>query len=376
MRLTEEDLAARTLGRQFPAVPGQGAAAVLELFRRLGPIQSQVPRAPFLTAASRLPGTGYATVKGLFEEHLLLKTSTLRGTVHTSGREHYPWLDAVARRTRAGVLRNQLQLPQEGVEALVAELERFAADEWRSRTELVSHGRAWLAEHASAESAAAVSSTLSESLLWGHSGLLRRPKDDRWEKRTDVYHRTARALVSDLPTAPFDDALRGLVRVHLAAAGPVTRHDLAYFLGAALGAVDTAVRELGDEVVPLRGPGEDTYLDLAEPPPGEGVDPGVRLLPEFDALLVGYHVRHRTRFLTEEQLRQVWARVNGQFAPTVLHHGRLVGLWRTVTRGARVDLEITPFPGCAPPGEDELAGPVAAVATALDLTVADVRVAP
>src|SRR3954454_20407371 len=106
MRLTHEDLAERTLARQFPEVGGRGGPAVLELFRRLGPIQSQVPRSPFLTVASRLPGTEYATVRSLFADPLLLKTSTLRGTVHTSGREHYPWLDAVARRARAGPLRS------------------------------------------------------------------------------------------------------------------------------------------------------------------------------------------------------------------------------------------------------------------------------
>ena len=55
-RLTEEDLRLSTLGRQFPAIGGCDPDAVLELFRRLGPIQSQVPRAPFLTVSSRLPG--------------------------------------------------------------------------------------------------------------------------------------------------------------------------------------------------------------------------------------------------------------------------------------------------------------------------------
>jgi len=54
-RLTEEDLRLSTLARQFPAIDGRDPDAVLELFRRLGPIQSQVPRAPFLTASSRLP---------------------------------------------------------------------------------------------------------------------------------------------------------------------------------------------------------------------------------------------------------------------------------------------------------------------------------
>ena len=127
MRLTREDLAARTLARQFPRVAGHDGSAVLELFRRLGPVQSQVPRSPFLTVASRLPGVDYATVCALFESQQLLKTSSLRGTVHTSGREHYPWLDAVARRGRAGAMRNQLKLHQVTPEDLTAELEDYAA---------------------------------------------------------------------------------------------------------------------------------------------------------------------------------------------------------------------------------------------------------
>ena len=83
-RLGPEELAGRTLRRQFPDLPGRGPDDVLALFDRLGPIQSQVPRAPFLAASSRLPGVAYDTVNGLFADHRLVKTSSLRGTVHTS----------------------------------------------------------------------------------------------------------------------------------------------------------------------------------------------------------------------------------------------------------------------------------------------------
>jgi hypothetical protein len=100
-RLTNDQLRLRTLRRQFPAIRGRGPAAVVELFQRLGPIQSQVPRAPFLTISSRLPGVSYDTVCALFEAHQLLKTSNIRGTVHTSVPEQFAWLDAVARRSRA-----------------------------------------------------------------------------------------------------------------------------------------------------------------------------------------------------------------------------------------------------------------------------------
>jgi hypothetical protein len=374
MSLTSDDLAERTLARQFPAVAGQDAQGVLELFRRLGPVQSQVPRSPFLTVASRLPGVGHATMCGLFEAQQLLKTSSLRGTVHTSGREHYPWLDAVARRGRAGALRSQLRLQRVTPEALTSELETYAADDWRTRTDLVAHGRRWLEAHESAAAAAAVTGTFAESLLWGHSGLLRRPRDEHWERRTDLYHRQARALVPELPSCSFEESLAGLVRVHLRSLGPSTRRDLAYFFGTGLGAVDAAVTRLGEEVVRQRGPGDEDFLDLAEPPDGGAHDPGPRLLPEFDALLVGYHGSHRTRFLTEAQLGQAWARVNGQFAPLVLHHGRVVGTWKTLPHGSRVDLDVGVFAGCTPPGEDDLAAPVAALSSVLDLAVEDIRV--
>jgi hypothetical protein len=373
MRLTGDDLAARTLARQFPVVPGQDGAAVLELFRRLGPVQSQVPRSPFLTVASRLPGVDHATVCGLFESQQLLKTSSLRGTVHTSGREHYPWLDAVARRGRAGALRNQLKLQQVTPEELTAELEDHADAEWRTRTDLVAHGRRWLATHESEESAAAVTGTFAENLLWGHSGLLRRPKDGRWEKRTDVYHRRARALVPQLPSCSFPEALAALVRTYLRSLGPATRRDLAYFLGAGLGPVDAALSDLGEEVVRLRGPDDEDYVELAEPP-ADAAEPGVRLLPEFDALLVGFHGSHRTRFLEADQLDAVWAKVNGQFAPSVLHQGRLVATWRTVLRGSAATLEVTMLQRSAPLPEDQLSAPVAALSRVLDLAVEDVRV--
>src|SRR3712207_6082327 len=42
VQLSADDLAQRTLARQFPTVTGRDGAAVLELFRLLGPVQSQV----------------------------------------------------------------------------------------------------------------------------------------------------------------------------------------------------------------------------------------------------------------------------------------------------------------------------------------------
>jgi hypothetical protein len=371
--LSHDELQRRTLRRQFPSIPHRGPEAVVELFGRLGPIQSQVPRAPFLTISSRLPGVTYETVCQLFESRQLVKTSNIRGTVHTSVPEHFAWLDAVARRTRGAQLRNVLKLRQVTPEQLAAEIEAFAGMDWRPRSEIVAHARAWLAERETGD-AANGPDLLSDSLLWGHSGLLRRPRDTRWEKRTDVFHQRARSLLPDLPEWDFDEALTKLVRVHLGSYGPALREDLAFFFGAGLGAVDDALRRLGDEVIHLPGPDNEDYLDLADPPSGGTSDPGLRLLPEFDGLLVGYHGRHRTRFLTEQQLPKVWAKVNGLFSPVVLYDGHLVASWKTISTSRRTDIEVTmldPHPVLA---DDLFGDAIAATEQVLDLKITDLRI--
>ena len=373
--MTDEDLRLRTLRRQFPPIRGRGPAAVVDLIGRLGPIQSQVPRAPFLTISSRLPGVSYGTVCAMFESHQLLKTSNIRGTVHTSVPEQFAWLDAVARRSRAAQLRSVLKLHQVTPEQLATEIEAFASEDWTPRSEIVAHARAWLAGRET-DDADQVPDVLSDSLLWGHSGLLRRPRDTRWDKRTDMFHQRARSLLPDLPEWDFAEALTRLVPVHLGSYGPVLREDLAFFFGTGLGAVDDALRRLGDEIIQLRGRNDEAYLDLATAPDNGQSDPGLRLLPEFDGLLVGYHGRNRTRFLTEQQLPKVWAKVNGLFSPVVLHGGFLVASWKTITKGRRTDIEVTmldPHPVLA---DDLFADAIKATEQVLDLTVTDLRVRP
>ena len=372
-RIGADELRRTTLARQFPAIEGRGPKAVLELFARLGPIQSQVPRAPFVTVSSRLPGVPYEVVRDLFAGYELLKTTSLRGTVHTSTQPDFVRADVVARQAWEPVLRRALGLGDLPPAALAEELERFAGDDWRPREELVDHLTAWLAAHGAQFEA----STFSANLLWGHSGLIRRPKDSRWEKRTDVFRRTARRVVQLPPAEEPALALAGLVRGHLRACGPLTRADLAFFFGTGLGRVDAALRLLGAEVVELLGPEDQPLLDLvelAEASDQVEVDPGIRLLPEYDALLVGYAGPNRTRFCGPEHLARVWAKVNGVFSPIVLAGGRIVASWRTVGTGARVRLEVEMLPGESPPSEADLAPQVAALCSVLGITIGDVSV--
>jgi hypothetical protein len=164
-KLTADRLAEIALGRQFPAIRGSGPAAVLELFRRLGPVQSQVPRAPFVTASSRLPGVSYATMAQLFDAYELIKTTSLRGTVHTTVAEQYPSVNAVARRTWIGPANARLRLTKVSITDVWAELERHAAD-WRPRASIVDHGRSWIVTYESPDSALIVDTGAGGNYLW------------------------------------------------------------------------------------------------------------------------------------------------------------------------------------------------------------------
>ena len=175
-RWSDDDLRLSTLRRQFPepldgSVPAT-PAAVLDLVDRIAPIQSQVPRAPFATIAARLPGTAYADVVDLFESHRLVRASTLRGTVFTSGREQFGWSQRIAREGRAEFLAAQTKVAPDDVRELLGAIESAAAD-WRPWDDLLDHARGLMA---AAPPELAERADQVRFLLWGQDGLLRRDR--------------------------------------------------------------------------------------------------------------------------------------------------------------------------------------------------------
>jgi hypothetical protein len=81
-------------------------------------------------------------------------------------RGHLPRLDAVARTPRAVHARQLLGLGQSSAEEMYAEVERYCADGWRPRAEIVEHIRGWLAERGGAAS----TETGTQSVIGGIPG--------------------------------------------------------------------------------------------------------------------------------------------------------------------------------------------------------------
>jgi winged helix DNA-binding protein len=375
-RLTWEELAAATLPRQFPSLGERGEDAVVELVRRVGPIQSQAARAPFLSVAARLPGASYDAITATHESMRLVRSTSLRGTVHTSTREQHAALSAVATRSLAPLWRRTLKLDQGQLDAFRAEVEGLSESAWVTHDDIQGHLHAWFARHGLDESLRATEAGAGHFAFRTHAAMLRRPKSRAagWDSQAEVVYRSARFAV-DEPALDPQAALGSLVRSQLAASGPVTRRDLAWWSGEGLRNVDAAIASLGDELVRSPGPNGLEYLDLAEPPSAAAVEPGPRLLPEYDALLLGYDPKARERFADEDAVLHSWNRANGVHAPTLLLAGRLRGRWKLSRRGGTATIEVEMFPKERPPDAGDLAAPAQAVGAALGLTVVDVQVA-
>lgn len=141
-RLTKERLRRLTLKRQFPAIRGRGVAVIEDFYRRLGPIQTQVPRAAHVSLAARLPGVSRDAITKAFQTHTIVKATNIRGAVHSSTADQHEWLSAVSERPRTLLLRNHLKLRRLRPAQVTDEIERFTHDEWRERDAVVAHVRA------------------------------------------------------------------------------------------------------------------------------------------------------------------------------------------------------------------------------------------
>ncbi|GAB3021715.1 hypothetical protein GCM10011376_21230 [Nocardioides flavus (ex Wang et al. 2016)] len=354
--LTWDDLAAASLARQFPEDPG----TVAERVHAIGDMQTQTARSAFVGLAARFPGTTHAEVSEAYGSGTIVRGSTIRGTVHTASPRAYTVLAEATRIGQHPRWARMLGLAEGQLAALWTSVEEFAR-EWRTPEELRAHVDDWLRRHAAGSLEAAATGP-GRYLGFAHGGLVRRPASgDRWEGQGKpvyaTFERTGAATVADV------------VRLHLAAHGPSSRHDVAWWSGMSLRAVEEGLAGL--TVVEEEGPDGRTYVDLPDAPPPRDL-PGVRLLPEFDALLCGYDSRVRDRFVTPEHHRRLWNDANGMLLPPLLVDGRVTGFWRAAGTARRRPLEVAWFARTRRPRTGELDQAVAALEAALAITVTQV----
>ena len=389
-----EELAGRALARQLPVGAGAGGAGAIEAgadaagepgveqvaawLEAVGPIQSQTARSPFIGLAARFPALTHGALRTAYAAHAVVRGSVVRGTVHTTTPAVHAVHDAVTRIGQRTLWTRTLRPERVALEEVWSDLEAFAADEWRTSGELLDHLRGWLTTHESPGSAARLDDQSGRYFAFGHGGLVRRPLRGGWDGQGLAGYRTAATLLGPArPLLPAPaDAVDAAVRMHVRAHGPSSRNDIAWWSGLGLTVVDAAVARVGEELVSGTGPDGRTYLDLATgvPDPVDPASVGIRLLPEFDALLCGYDPRGRERFVSAERHQDLWSQGNGFMVAPMLRAGRLAGHWR-VEGGATRALTVTPFRGTGRLGRRALDEAVLALERGLGIRIGTVEVA-
>ena len=365
-----DELRGLSLARQFPEVDQVGTDAVVAAVDRIGPIQSQTARSPYVGLSARLPGLTHADVTEAYESWRILRGSNIRGTVHTSTADDQLLLDATTRVGQRALWRRFLRLDHAELDDVWAAIEVYAADEWRTPAELTDFLSTWLDRHGETSAVTRMDDEAGRYFAFGHGGLVRRPLKGDWSGQGAPGYRTAAVLLPD--RAVPDDPVLAAAGRHIVSYGPASRHDVAWWSGLGLRQVDTLLDQL--DLTWRDGPDGRAYADVPDSPAAREV-PGVRLLPEFDALLCGYDPRARDRFVAAADNEVLWHRTNGLMLAPVLVDGRIAGYWRLEGTGRTKTLAVSSFPGSRRLRKAEVEQAADALSLALDLPIAGVTLA-
>jgi hypothetical protein len=301
-----------------------GTAELSAVTGRLGGVQAQVGSAADLSLVARIDGLKVRDVRrALIETKVLVKTWTLRGTLH-----YIPAADvAVFGAAMRGAFADRIELLERVYEVSRADIDRLTGAIGdvldatpRTRKEL----------------AAAVEHHLPERLRhilhsgWGsilhpaaYAGVLCfGPAQGQNVTFVRVEAWTGRPLTKISP----DAAVLDLARRFLHANGPATAADFARWTGLSLARAKNAFRALEKDTVEVHVAGrrarilEPDLKDLLAAAFGGEV----RLLPLFDVYTLAQAGRE---LMIDDEHRPLVYRKAGWISPVIVAEGRIVGIW-------------------------------------------------
>jgi hypothetical protein len=324
-----EHLSTRALGRALLArqhLLERTARPAVDVVAHLVALQSQNPTSPYLALAARVAGFRHAELADALVDRRVGRLALLRDTVHLVTADDalalWPLLEPMLRRRTATATSAAATVRALDLDALAR----------AARAALAGGplGAGPLGERL----AAAWPDLDPRGLALGARGLLplvQVTPRGVWGASAATTWTTAEAWFGR-PTADLSDpavrdaALADLLRRYLAAYGPASVADAQRWSGLTrLGAVAERIADELVEVVPAGGGGRRRLLDLPDAPrPPEDAPAPVRLLPDFDDVLLGHD--DRTRIVPAE-VRPALATKNGQPSATVLVDGVVAGTW-------------------------------------------------
>lgn len=138
-----------------------------------------------------------------------------------------------------------------------------------------------------------------------------------------------------------EEALAELARRYVGTHGPAGAEDFAKWVGFSVGEARRGLASISAELEMVRAAGQQAALLAgAQPDDPDGGESCIRLLPQFDAYLLGY--RSRELALPAKYAKQIQAG-GGYIHPTVMVDGRVVGKWGQERKRDRLVVTVRAF---------------------------------
>jgi hypothetical protein len=328
--ITLQGLNRATLARQL--LLERSELSVGQALPRLGGLQAQEVRPPFLALHARLEGFERADLLKLLRHGSAVRAPLMRATLHTVDTAGFPGLRATLQPALDAAVASVVKArdPELDVPKVTAAARELLLGEPMTMNEL----RPLLQERFPSRDHRAM----------GYVARLTVPltivpsEDDPFG-----YPREPVFMVENLRAEPDPTAV---VRAHLAAFGPASAADVQSFTG-----LKGLKDHIPDDAIELAIEGtRTTFYDLPDAPRPDPETPApARLLPDFDSVLLAH--KDRTRILDDEHKPRLKTK-NLRVLAVFLLDGRVAGTWTVERTKTRAVLTFGPF-GTLPRGAKE-----------------------
>lgn len=305
---------------------------------------AQILTAAELSVGLRLEGVTRAHVReSLWGDHSLIKTVGPRGTVHLlPARDLAMWTGALGALPRAASpFPDSVRMTPDQTDAVIAAIGEALEDAELTVGELndavVARAGRWAGDLVMP----------AFQTFW-----------PRWRQATDlaaaqgvlcfgpnrgrnVTYTSPRRWLPDLRPAGGDEAIGWLIRTYLHAYGPATPRDVAQWLAVSPKWVSEQVAARSSEMEQVEVDGEIAWVVAGDTAVPDGPPQGVRLLPYFDAYVVGSHPRARV-FPGRAARRALAGGQAGNF-PVLLIDGIAAGVWHQHRAGKTIGITVEPL---------------------------------
>ena len=343
LRAVNRALLARQLLLDRQQLAGSGparSAQVVQTLEHLVGLQAQAPFPPYYGLHSRLDGFRPGDLAALITDRSVVRIALMRGTIHlVSARDCLPLRRLVQPVIERG-MRSAFGKQLTGVDtrALAAAGRSLVETEPMTFSQLGQALAARWPDHPPAALAQGVRAfvplvQVPPRAVWGQAGQSLHTSAERW---------LGQRVPAAEPVHPVRPASRAelaqLVTRYLGAFGPATVRDVQAWSG--LTGLKAVLEQLRPSLVTFQDERGAELFDLPSAPrPGGEVPAPVRLVAEFDNLVLSH--AERSRVVSAEATRRLYT-INGVIPGSVLIDGFVAGMWRLARNrdAATVTIEL------------------------------------